>query len=147
MNGIRFDALLKTWTAEANRRRTLAGMLAGAIAALGLADAQDADAARSGRCRKPCGQCQFCKKGKCRRKDGEKRCRKGKCKNLERGTPCAGGDGDCACGRSIEGDAFCAANAIVKCDGACANSGECPTGSRCFPCGGSTACFPECGTV
>lgn len=145
MDAIRFDDLTKAWIAEASRRRTLAGMLA-ALAALGLAT-EAAGAAKSGKCKKPCGQCQFCKKGTCQKKDGKKRCKKGKCKPEALGTPC-GGD-DCGCGRSIEGDAFCAADAIVKCDDDCANSGECAAGRRCVRCGagGDTACVPECGTI
>jgi hypothetical protein len=136
MNTNRFDALTKAWIAEASRRRTLAGVLAAAIGALGLASAEEAAAAKSGKCKKKCGQCNFCKKGKC--------------KPLEGGTPCTGGNGDCTCDRSIEGNGFCAANVILKCfQGACATSGECGAGRHCVRCSGSgaTTCAPECGTV
>jgi hypothetical protein len=150
MDAIRFDALTRACIAELSRRGTLAGVLAGTLAVLGLTDAQDADAAKSGKCKQKCGQCEFCKKGKCYNKDGKKRCKKGKCKPVEGGTPCTGGNGGCTCNRSLEGDGFCAANVIVKCfQGNCANSGECGAGSHCVRCSGSgaTTCVPECGTV
>jgi hypothetical protein len=144
MDAIRFDALTKAWVAEASRR-SLAGMLAAALGALGLAGAEDADAAKSGRCKKTCNQCEFCQKGKCKKKHGKKRCKKGKCKPVERGTPC--GDEDCGCTQTIEGHGFCAANVLVLCSG-CASSAECGPGARCIPCGTSdTVCVPACGTV
>jgi hypothetical protein len=149
MDVTRFDALTKAWIAEASRRRTLVGLLAGALGALGLSQADDTDAAKSGKCKKKCGQCNICKKGKCKKKNGKKRCAKGKCKPEKRGTPC-GGDDNCGCGRSIEGKAFCASDAIIMClQGACANSGACGAGRRCVRCSGSgaTACVPECGEV
>lgn len=136
MDAIRFDALTKTLIAEAIRRRTLAGVLAGALGALGRAVGEDADAAKSGRCKKKCGECKFCKKGKC--------------KPVERGTPCNGGDGNCICSRSIEGDPFCATGLPIACgEEPCANSGECDPGWRCIRCGGvgKTSCVPECGQV
>jgi hypothetical protein len=43
-------------------------------------------------------------------------------------TPCGP---NCYCRRAIEGDAFCAANAIVSCEaGLCADSGQCLAGER-----------------
>lgn len=150
MDAIRFDVLTRAWVAETSRRRTLAGVLAGVMGALGLAGPDDAGAAKSGKCKQKCGQCNFCEKGKCKKKNGKKRCKKGECKPVEGGTPCTGGNGDCTCNRSLEGDGFCAANVIVKCfQGNCANSGACVAGSRCVRCSGSgaTTCVPECGEV
>jgi hypothetical protein len=87
MDAIQFDALTKAWIAEASRRRTLAGTLAAALGALGLAHAKEAAAAKSGKCKKKCGECESCKKGACKKKDGKKRCKKGKCKPVETLTP------------------------------------------------------------
>lgn len=150
MDAIRFDALTKSWIAEASRRRTLAGVVAAALGALGISRAENVAAAKSGKCKKKCNQCEFCQKGTCKKKNGKKRCKKGKCKPAEGRTPC-NGDDTCMCDRAIEGDAFCADNSIViLCvEGACANSGACGAGSRCVRCGGpgATACVPVCGEV
>ena len=149
MDAIRFDALTKPWTAATSQRRKLAGVLAGALVGLGLVHAEDATAAKSGTCKKKCGQCEVCKKGKCKRKNGKKHCKKGTCEPAEGRTPC-NGDANCVCDRAIEGDAFCSDFAAVLCvEGKCANSGVCGAGERCVRCGGTgaTACVPVCGAA
>lgn len=144
-----FDALTKAWITGTTRRRTLAGAFSGTLAAVGLAFGEDVDAAKSGQCKKTCGQCEFCQTGRCKRKNGKKRCQKGKCENLRSGTSCTGGNGNCRCSRAIEGDAFCAAQVLLECSANCTSSGQCPAGRRCIRCGDteSTACAPECGVV
>jgi hypothetical protein len=146
MDAVRFDALTKAWIAETSRRRMLAGLLGGFMGALSLADADDAAAAKSGKCKKKCGQCKFCNKGKCKTKNGKKRCKKGKCKPVERGTPC-GDNGTCFCIPAIEGNPFCTGDEAVECNEAeCEKSGDCPAGQRCIRCGDTelTACVHEC---
>lgn len=126
MDARRFDAIAKALISETSRRRTLGGLLGGALAALGLAAPDSADAAKSGTCKKECGLCEFCQKGKCKRtRSGTKRCKKGKCKAVENGTPCAfpanGGctNGQCVCQDGTEecnGVCFplCAPNAQAR---------------------------------
>jgi hypothetical protein len=109
MDANRFDAIAKAIVAESSRRRTLAGLLGGALAALGLAAPESADAARTGNCKPECGECQVCKKGKCRRtKSGRKRCKKGRCEPVENETQCIAPingfciDGACVCPENLE---------------------------------------------
>ena len=91
MDAVRFDALTKACIAATSRRRTLAALLVGALGAVGVADADDTRAAKSGRCKKPCGDCAVCEAGMCRKTTrGKKRCKRGRCAPKENGTACAG---------------------------------------------------------
>jgi len=94
MDSSRFDALTKTLVSSASRRRTLGGLLAGALATVGLSDRDDAWAAKnSGKCKKDCGPCKKCHKGDCHVKDnGKRKCDKGKCKPRPVGSPCTNPD-------------------------------------------------------
>jgi hypothetical protein len=89
MDGIRFDTLARSLAVGASRRRTLGGLLVGALAAVGLAGPEVAYTAKSGKCKEDCGVCEKCKKGKCKVKDnGKRKCKPGKCKPRAIGTTC-----------------------------------------------------------
>lgn len=145
MDAIRFDALTKVLIAETSRRRTLAGLLGAALGVLGFGGNDDADAAKSGKCKNACSTCQFCKKGKCKKKDGKKRCRPGMCQLKANGTWCASGaacqDGTCLCSNGQEscGDVCCNQLLGFVClNGTC----RCPVGEE--ECGFADSCHPVC---
>ncbi len=102
MDADRFETLMRSLSAVGSRRRSLRTTLGVVLGALGLAASDAADAAKSGTCKPPCGECQRCKKGDCDRKHGKKVCRKGRCKLQRFGTPCTGGT--CQSGRCVAPD-------------------------------------------
>jgi hypothetical protein len=102
MNADRFAALSRSLTAVGTRRRALGVTLSGVLGVLGLANPDEAGAARSPRCRREPGECERCQRGRCERKDGEKRCKAGKIKPKPFGTPCTGGS--CQNGQCIAPD-------------------------------------------
>jgi hypothetical protein len=90
MDQHRFDALAKLVGSGATRRGALA-LLAGL--GLGSLSPTGTEAAKSGKCKPACTECQTCNTGKCRRKNGKKRCKKGTCEPLPNGTACASPNG------------------------------------------------------
>jgi hypothetical protein len=155
MDADRFDTLARSFTATGTRRRALAG-LGGALGLLGLAHPDDVVAAKSGKCKPKCDECEKCDKGKCERKNGEKRCKKGKCKPKAAGTSCtafAGGlcqNGTCvnvradeaSCGRlgnacgptqvCQDGSCFSRSTCPATITSLCTSGTECASGSDCF---------------
>ena len=86
MEDTRFDAIAKALGSAASRRLTLSALLSGALGRLGLAETE---AAKSGKCKPTCDECQKCDKGTCRKnKNGTKKCKKGKCKPTNEGITC-----------------------------------------------------------
>jgi hypothetical protein len=75
----RFDRLIRTL----RTRRSMLGLVAGIGAMLGVG----ADEATARKCKKPCGPCKSCKKGRCRPRADDTpcgqggRCLKGRCKS------------------------------------------------------------------
>src|SRR5918995_5639983 len=139
MDAKRFDTIAKALISETNRRRTLGGLLGGALAALGLSGADETDAAKSGKCKKECGLCESCKRGKCRKTArGKKVCKKGKCKPKENGEQCAGAGGTCQSGTCVCSDG--AANCGASC---CVNNQVCENGTCVCP-AGLELCNGEC---
>lgn len=127
----RFDDMAKALGPLTTRRLTLGALLGGALSALGLGEA---DAARSGKCKRNPGECETCQKGKCQNKNGKKTCRAGKIKPKANGTACSVGtcqDGGCACpsGRAL-------------CGGVCQD--PCPLGQQRDP--SSCVCCKPSGT-
>lgn len=129
MDAKRFDAIAKALISETDRRRTLGGIL---VSALGLAGAKDAEAAKSGECKKDCDPlCEFCKEGKCRKnKRGKRVCKKGKCKPLTDGTACSSP----ANGATCQKGACTCPGGLTVCSGVCkdlktdkVNCGTCGT--------------------
>ena len=128
MDADKFDALMHQVLDDASRRGVIRAGI-GALSALALmiielGGGNDA-AADSGRCKKRCGECQRCEKGKCRRTSRGKRCKSGKCRPKGNGTPCA-------CGTCQSG--FCALTPPTSpptCPperpAACPNGGCCPS--------------------
>ena len=96
MEDTRFDDMAKALGSRTSRRLTLSALLGGAIGRLGL---DEAEAAKSGKCKPKCDECEKCDKGKCDKKNGKKKCKKGKCKPKAAGTPCtlATGSGGACC--------------------------------------------------
>jgi hypothetical protein len=90
----RFDALARTLSAARSRRRLVATAISGALGTLGLAQVE---AARTGNCKPTCGECEQCKKGACKKKNGKKRCQKGRCEPKANDSPCSG-NGKCLAG-------------------------------------------------
>lgn len=82
MNSQTFDAVVRRLP-EATSRRNITrigsrALRAAILARIGLPSAE-VFAARSGTCKKPCGECEQCDKGTCRKKNGRKRCKRGRC--------------------------------------------------------------------
>jgi len=124
----RFDALLRTLVTPTARRTVMATLSA---VAFGSILSPPATARRSGACVPPCGECEHCATGACKRKHHKKRCRAGTCQLLPAGTPCTAfpsgicRDGVCLNLRTDE--ANCGAIGT-----ACAANHACQEG-RCFP--------------
>ena len=145
MDADRFDALTRSLTAAGSRRRALATALSGALGLLGLAGPDEAAAAKSGKCKPPCGECATCKRGDCKKKQGrKKRCKRGKCQPLREGTPCT--NGTCQSGSCIAAVLPCP-QGLTVCSGSCvdtrtaqANCGGC--GIVCGP--RQTCCGGDC---
>ena len=74
MDPNRFDAITKAPVSQTNRRRTLSLVLGGALGLLGWAESE---AGKSGKCKPACHECQYCKKGTCKKKNGKKTCKPG----------------------------------------------------------------------
>src|SRR5215207_2133064 len=93
MDGTRFDQLIKSMaTTRVSRLTALRGLAVGAVAAIAGMNfrAEDAEAAKSRRCKPKPNQCQTCKKGKCHRNNnGEKKCHRGKLRPKANGTLCS----------------------------------------------------------
>ena len=153
MDADRFDAIARTSISATNRRYTLGALLGGALAVLGVAP-PDTSAAKSGKCKPKCGECEKCKKGDCDKKNGKKVCKKGKCKPKADGTPCtAFAGGVCRTGACVNlqtDEANCGSVSTVcgpsqVCQaGSCFPSGTCPASTtQMCPGGGPT---PRCGS-
>ena len=109
MDSKRFDAFARRLGVAMSRRdfaRVGSGALGGVVVApLGFS-AGNVLAAKSGKCKKPCGVCERCDRGKCTKKNGKKHCKRGTCKPKPDGTPCCpqnciGGCQNGACGECI----------------------------------------------
>ena len=98
MDAHRFDQFLRAFTTVRSRRdhaRALLGFALGSAAGATLTN----EVAAGRGCKTPCGECGFCKRGRCRKKNGKKRCEPGKCLEIPDGTPCSIGSclvGQCA---------------------------------------------------
>src|SRR5215213_1982299 len=107
MDADRFDTLVQQLGLLGTRRRTLGALLGGALTLRGLAVPGDV-AARSGKCRSACDECETCKKGKCKKQNGKTHCKRGTCKPKPDGTACSSGrvcqGGSCVC---VSGTEFC----------------------------------------
>lgn len=128
MDGQRFDNLVRTL----RTRRSIFGVVAGLAALHGV----DRDA--NARCKKKCGPCKRCKKGKCRKK-------------VPDGTPCLSG-GTCLGGRCCIPNCTdtpcnfpdgCGGNCTCTSGQACVSGtcGACPPNADCanIPCGETSA--------
>jgi hypothetical protein len=128
MDADRFDALSRALIAAGSRRGALAAALSGGLALLGLAHPDDAAAAKSGKCKPKCGECEKCDKGKCERKNGKKKCKQGKCKARAAGTPCTAFAG----GQCQNGSCFPVSTCPATITSLCTPGTECASGSDCF---------------
>jgi hypothetical protein len=163
MDATDFASLARSLFVARSRRRTLVAALAAALSTLGLAHRDDAAAVTSGKCTRKPRECEFCKKGKCERKHGEKRCRAGKIKAKADGTTCTGGScqhGQCiAPGGSLvtppTGDPTGGgtgdpplSSCIPVCDllQTCTSTSQCPPETQCGGCAAPTdlRCVPLC---
>jgi hypothetical protein len=90
MESSRFDTMTRALSAAGSRRRALAAALGGSLSLLGAVLPDDVAAAKSGKCRPKCGECEKCKKGACRRR-GKRVCKRGKCRARVDGSPCSTG--------------------------------------------------------
>src|SRR5829696_6721732 len=135
MDAGRFDALSRSLAAVGSRRRALATVFSGALGVLGLAEADEATAANSGKCRRRAGECERCDRGKCQHKNGKKSCKAGKIKPKAAGTPCS--VGTCQSGACVAPAALpipttpppppAPGPACVGLQGACSSSAQCCT--------------------
>lgn len=90
MDADRFDAVSRLLGATGTRRRALTALLGGALGLSGFSGPDEAWAA-SGKCKKRCGACKNCQRGKCVRTADGIRCKRGRCVSVRNGTRCAGG--------------------------------------------------------
>ena len=95
MNSKAFDAIARRLPLTTSRRslaRIGRSILAAAVLArIGLSPS-GSFAAKSGKCKKPCGECARCDPGKCRKmQNGQKRCKRGRCKPRADFTNCSFG--------------------------------------------------------
>jgi hypothetical protein len=172
MDADRFDTLARFVSIAGSRRRAVATAFGGALGVFGLAHPDEATAARTGKCKPKCGECEKCKKGDCKRKNGKKVCKRGKCQPKVDGTACSRAtcqNGRCVCHGL---DTPCTADAQC-CTGICDSyfdeckavrfgcdptiAGHCPDQGICcttFSSDGEFVCLPEpsdnprvCGTT
>ena len=133
MDAGRFDALSRSLASVGSRRRALVTVLSGALGVLGLAEADEATAANSGKCRRKPGECERCDRGKCQHKNGNKSCKAGKIKPKAAGTPCSLGTCQSgACIAPVEATipttpTTTPVPACVGLQGACSSSAQCCT--------------------
>jgi len=99
----RFDKIVKAFGAPMNRRLSFGALLSGSLGILGLTDMEEA---RAGGCKQDCGECQVCKKGSCRHKNGKKKCSQGRCERKAEGASC-----------SIPSNGTCLASGECSCSG------------------------------
>jgi hypothetical protein len=163
MDAADFASLARSLFVARSRRRALVATLAAALSTLGLAHPDDAAAATPGKCKRKPSECEFCKKGKCERKAGERRCKAGKIKPKAFGTVCTGGTcqhGQCiAPGGSLvtppAGDPAGGTtgdppltSCIPVCDllQTCTSTSQCPPETQCGGCAAPTdlRCVPLC---
>jgi hypothetical protein len=139
MDAQRFDILARSLIATPSRRgisRALAGLtLGGMLIPLLGTNYGDAKKKRKKNCKKPCGACQSCRKGKCKTQPDEAvcgndgRCRSGVC--IARPTCQPSNSYDCY------GQADCCSNICVPLTG---YPGVCLTGGDGRPCYGDDDC-------
>jgi hypothetical protein len=127
MDPDRFDSLTRSFTLAGSRRRVLAA-LSGALGLLGLAHPEEATAAKTGKCKPKCGECEKCKKGDCNTRNGRKRCKRGKCKAKAAGTPCTAFSGGVCQNRTCFPRSTCPATITSL----CTPGTECASGADCF---------------
>ena len=133
MDGSRFDQLIKSIaTTRVSRLTALRGLAAGAVAAIAGVNfrAEDAEAAKSRRCRSKPTECQTCKKGKCHRNNnGEKKCHRGKLRPKANGTLCSIPGATSATCRN--GACIAAVTPPLGCSPANNTQGSCQAGQIC----------------
>jgi hypothetical protein len=145
MDADRFDSLARSLVVAGTRRQVVVA-LAASLGLLGLAKPDDVAAAKSGRCKPQCAECQHCKRGHCRKtRHHKKRCKKGRCQPVSEGTFCTGGS--CCGGRCVNtrtNEANCGGCGVACpaglscCRGICTNRATDP--ANCGRCG--TVCPP-----
>src|SRR5215213_8176903 len=140
----RFDALARSLAPGPSRRGLLATVTSGLLAGLGLTLTRDDATAK---CKKPCGVCKRCKKGKCKRKPAGAACPGGSCadgKCVPAADPCptscapinaacvAGCPGSCCAGGQcgcVNGTCTCRRLTCGGEDESCVNKADCCQGS------------------
>jgi hypothetical protein len=132
MDHSRFDNITRVLSSRSRRsivRLLSAGTLAVVWEGLGGADRQGVEA----KCKKPCGPCRACKKGKCKKKkpDGTRCGLGGHCRNGQCCTPTCDGKTcgeDNGCGGKCVRDEGCAAGQRCSIQGVCQDSPSCSPG-------------------
>jgi hypothetical protein len=139
MDESRIDALARTLVAPASRRRTLGGVLLGALATLGLAQPDDVWAGKTGQCKKDCGSCGRCQKGTCSHNhNGKRRCKNGKCIARAIGAPCTNTNVTPSVTGTCQADKRCCRVTGTFCTDAC------PVGTNTVPFSCSSCCSGQC---
>jgi hypothetical protein len=137
MHGDRFDVVTRALSLPGSRRRAIA-TLAGLLTLVHSGEIHEIRAARTGRCRARCGECQRCDRGPCRRaKSGRERCRAGVCRPGPNGVPCGNGGKQCQQGRCV------CPSGTRECGGTCVDllSDENHCGECNQRCAAGTACL------
>jgi hypothetical protein len=159
MDAIYFDMFARSLMDGSSRRAALSVGLGGLLAVLGIRESGAKKRKRRKKCKKKCGPCQRCKKGKCKRKAAGTVCGEGgEC--LANGScavlctvkeECEALGSGCGCSPpSAEGVSHCYGH-VNSCDEIkqqCESTAECPQGWVCQPtgCPGGHYCWPLCGT-
>ena len=146
MDSHRFDAFARMLT-DGRSRRGLVRLLAGLALGVLVSSRPEESWAESGKCKKKCGPCQKCDRGKCEKKNGKTRRKPGKCKPKANGTPCTSGvcqDGicDCAPGQQRSGGVCATPPNCVGQNQLCTQGVTSCCSNTCFdPC---VSCEPAC---
>ena len=144
MEQARFDNIAKALGSQATRRLTLSALLGGTLGAFGVADA---GAAKSGKSKPACGECEKCKKGKCKPKpngtactapSGNATCQTGVCICPQGSTDCFG---TCRSTQTDPANCGTCGKVCAALDSSCA-AGRCckPGGATCFGLSDPTCC-------
>jgi len=131
MDSTQFDRLAKIVGVATSRRGALTVLGGLGLGSAGLAHSEETWA-KSGKCKPKCDpQCETCKPGNCKKKNGEKTCKPGKCKRQPNGTTCGTG-GTCQGGSCV----------VPICTG----KDICVTPTNCQQSGTECFCFVTAGT-
>jgi len=145
MDDRRFDLFVRSLSSRGSRRVLLAALASGLLVALGLGpSSEQAAAGRRRQCRRPCGPCKRCRRGRCTSTcRGSQTCQHGTCRCPGGGQVCGGVCTDVASDRTN-----CGSCGILCSAGQGCFEGQCLTAQgTCSPVVDPCLFLPECNGV